>query len=90
MINGGEAQNCVPVCDKKATVKDVVEDLFSEVCVQRETILLIGGAIIGQEKLESKAIGGMDTPPLFDWLSMIVGYLKGNSNDLKKIKEALF
>ena len=46
--------------------------------------------IIGQEKLESKAIGGIDTPPLFDWLSMIVGYLKGNSNDLKKIKEALF
>ena len=90
MLNGGEAQNCVPVGDKQPTVKDIVEDLFSEVCVQRETILLIGGAIIGQEKLESKAIGGMDTPPLFDWLSMIVGYLKGNSNDLKKIKEALF
>ena len=86
----GEAQNCEPISDKQPTVKGFVEDLFAEVCVQRETITQIGGAIIGQEKLESRAIGGNDTPPLFDWLSMIVGYLKENSNYLMKIKKTLF
>lgn len=85
-----ETQNFEPVCDKQPTIKDIVEDLFAEVCEQREVITLIGGAIIGQEKLESRLIGGKDTPPLFDWLSMIVGYLKENSNDLKNIKKALF
>lgn len=89
MLNG-EAHNIEPIGDKPPTVKDIVEDLFAEVCEQREIIILIGGAIIGQEKLESKAIGGNDTPPLFDWLSMIVGYLKENSNCLMKIKKALF
>lgn len=85
-----ETQNFEPVCDKQPTIKDIVEDIFAEVCVQRETITQIGGAIIGQEKLESKLIGGKDTPPLFDWLFMIAGYIKENNNDLMKIKKALF
>lgn len=89
-MSNGETQNFEPVCDKQPTVRDIVVDLSNAVCEQHEIIKLIGGAIIGPERFDRKSIESNNTPPLFDWLFDIMGYIKQNNEDLMMIKRTLF